>query len=62
MQSIDTDGLLVRFIGLNDFVKNKLASGRPQDLLDIKEIQKKMSEKTFLTKKEASTKGKHIDY
>lgn len=58
MQSIDTDGLLVRFIGLNDFVKNKLASGRPQDLLDIKEIQKKMSEKTFLTKKEASTKRK----
>ena len=59
MQIIDTDGLLVRFIGLDDFVKNKLASGRPQDLLDIKEIQKKLSEKTLLTKK-SSTKRKAL--
>jgi predicted nucleotidyltransferase len=51
MQIIDNDGLLVNFIGLNDFVKNKLASGRPQDLSDIKVLQNKLSEKTELKKK-----------
>lgn len=59
MQIIDTDGILVRFIGLNDFVKNKLASGRPQDLIDIKEIQKKFSEKTLLTKKTSTKRKAH---
>jgi len=58
MQIIDTDGLSVRYIGLHDFVKNKLASGRPQDLTDIKEIQKKIPVKTPLKKKKASTKRK----
>ena len=60
MQIIDTDGLSVRYIGLHDFVKNKLASGRPQDLSDIKEIQKKLPEKKFLVKKKASTKRKRL--
>jgi predicted nucleotidyltransferase len=60
MQIIDIDGILVKFIGLNDFVKNKLASGRSQDLSDIKELQKKLSEKTELTKKETSTKRKTL--
>ncbi len=58
MQIIDTDGLSVKYIGLHDFVKNKLASGRPQDLTDIKEIQKKVPVKILLKKKKASTKNK----
>lgn len=58
MQIIDADGLSVRYIGLHDFVKNKLASGRPQDLSDIKEIQKKLTEKTLLVKKKTSSKRK----
>lgn len=33
--------LTVSYIGLDDFIKNKMASGRSQDLTDIKEIQKK---------------------
>jgi hypothetical protein len=41
-----------------DFVKNKLASGRPQDLSDIKEIRKALPENTLLKKKRASTKRK----
>ena len=36
---IETD-LLLNYIGLNDFVKNKKASGRIQDLADIQEIEK----------------------
>ena len=58
MQIIETDGLPVRYIGLHDFVRNKLASGRPQDLSDIQEIQKKLPEKTLLKKKRASPKRK----
>lgn len=58
MQIIDADGLSVRYIGLNDFVKNKLASGRPQDLNDIKEIQKKLPEKKLLVKKNTPKKRK----
>jgi predicted nucleotidyltransferase len=42
MQIIDTGGLPVRYIGLHDFVKNKVASGRPQDLADVQEIKKKL--------------------
>ena len=30
----------INYIGLNDFVKNKQASGRSQDLADIQQIQK----------------------
>jgi predicted nucleotidyltransferase len=33
--------LFVNYIGLDDFIKNKEASGRSQDLADIKEIRKK---------------------
>jgi hypothetical protein len=33
-------GVLIPFIGKVDFVKNKKAAGRSQDLSDIKEIQK----------------------
>jgi predicted nucleotidyltransferase len=36
---IETD-LPLNYIGLNDFIKNKQASGRMQDLADIQEINK----------------------
>lgn len=31
----------IRFIGLKDFIQNKSATGRPQDLVDIQEIKKR---------------------
>ena len=34
------DGVIIPFIGKDDFIKNKKAAGRSQDLTDIKEIQK----------------------
>lgn len=41
MQTIQTeDNLTIKYIGLNDFLTNKKASGRKQDLADIKEIKK----------------------
>ncbi|MBO9154792.1 nucleotidyltransferase [Chitinophaga sp. GCM10012297] len=39
------DGLVIPFIGLQDLVKNKQASGRAQDLADIKEIKKILPKK-----------------
>lgn len=39
---IETDGLSISYIGLQDFIRNKQASGRKQDLADIKEIEKKV--------------------
>lgn len=38
-QEIDLDGLTVVYIGLNDFIQNKTASGRARDLSDIKELK-----------------------
>ncbi|WP_111669996.1 nucleotidyltransferase [Algoriphagus litoralis] len=38
---IKTENLEIRFIGLKDFIQNKSASGRPQDLVDIQEIKKR---------------------
>lgn len=44
-QKIKLDGNLeVSFIGLQDFIKNKEAAGRSQDLSDIKEIRKKVQQ------------------
>lgn len=41
MQKTEAEpGLKINYIGLNDFIKNKQASGRSQDLSDIKEIKK----------------------
>ena len=37
------DGLLLNYIGLDDFLLNKQASGRKQDLADIREIKKLQS-------------------
>lgn len=34
------DDLVINYIGLDDFLVNKLASGRKQDLADIREIKK----------------------
>lgn len=44
-QIIDLDGLPVIYIGLNEFIQNKQASGRERDLSDIKELQKLPSKK-----------------
>lgn len=55
MQIIELDNSLqVKFIGVGDFVKNKQASGRKQDLTDIKEIKKV----SLIAKKERKNKGK----
>jgi predicted nucleotidyltransferase len=37
---IDVDGLAVNYIGLNDLITNKQASGRHQDITDVKELNK----------------------
>lgn len=42
MQQVETDGLVINYIGLHDFLKNKQASGRSQDIADIEEIKKKI--------------------
>ena len=57
MQQIELDNnLQINYIGVGDFVKNKQASGRKQDLADIKEIKKvSLSEK-----KARKNKGKHL--
>lgn len=38
---LKTEDIEVRFIGLKEFIQNKSASGRPQDLADIQEIKKR---------------------
>jgi len=41
MQKIELEnGLTINYIGLNDLVKNKKASGRKQDIADVKTLQK----------------------
>jgi hypothetical protein len=42
---------IINFIGLNDFVKNKKATGRIQDLADIEEIKKMQVVKKGFKKK-----------
>lgn len=37
---IDIDGLMVDYIGLADLIKNKTASGRSQDITDVKTLKK----------------------
>jgi hypothetical protein len=37
---VDVDGIQVKYIGLKDFIKNKTASGRSQDIADLKEIKR----------------------
>lgn len=38
-KTIEIDGLFVNFIGYNDLIKNKKASGRHQDLGDIENLK-----------------------
>lgn len=38
------DDLEISYIGLDDFLRNKLASGRKRDLLDAKDIEKLLKE------------------
>jgi predicted nucleotidyltransferase len=42
---IDLSGLSVCFIGLEDLIKNKIASGRAQDIADVEKLQKLVSRK-----------------
>ena len=37
---IEVDGIEIKYIGLKDFIENKTASGRIQDIVDLKEIKK----------------------
>jgi len=37
---IDTDGLMINYIGLNDLIQNKKSSGRKQDLVDVNSLKK----------------------
>ena len=37
---VDVDGIQVKYIGLKDFIENKTASGRSQDIADLREIKK----------------------
>jgi len=46
----------LNYIGLNDFVKNKQASGRIQDLADIQEIKKLLDTEKIPEKK----RGRHL--
>jgi predicted nucleotidyltransferase len=41
---IEIEGIDVPFIGVRDLVKNKLASGRDQDLVDVKKLRRKLKE------------------
>ena len=38
---VDSDGLIIHFIDLDNLKKNKLAVGRPQDLADLDNLQPK---------------------
>ncbi len=41
MEKIELEGnLIINYIGLTDFIKNKKASGRKQDITDVKTLQK----------------------
>ena len=35
---VDVNGIEVKYIGLKEFIENKTASGRIQDIADLKEI------------------------
>lgn len=37
---VDVDGMQVPFIGRDDLLANKIATGRPKDLLDVKYLTK----------------------
>jgi predicted nucleotidyltransferase len=37
---VDVNGIEEKYIGLKEFIVNKTASGRSQDIADLKEIKK----------------------
>jgi hypothetical protein len=37
---LEDDGLKLPFIGKSDLIRNKIASGRPKDLIDVGELEK----------------------
>jgi len=37
---LDVNGIEIRYIGLKEFIENKTASGRSQDIADLREIKK----------------------
>ncbi len=37
---VNVQGIQIPFIGIRELIKNKLASGREQDLLDVKKLKK----------------------
>jgi predicted nucleotidyltransferase len=41
---VDVNGTEVKYIGLKEFIANKTASGRSQDIADLKEIKKKIKD------------------
>ena len=46
MLEVDIEGLRIAYIGLDDFIKNKQATGRKKDLIDIQEIKKDINSTT----------------
>jgi hypothetical protein len=46
MEKIELENdLVINYIGLDDLMKNKLVSGRRQDITDVKTLQKLMKSK-----------------
>jgi predicted nucleotidyltransferase len=37
---VEADGLRMKFIGKDDLIRNKAASGRPKDRIDVEELGK----------------------
>jgi predicted nucleotidyltransferase len=37
---VDVNGIEVNYIGLKEFIENKIPSGRSQDIADLQEIKK----------------------
>ena len=42
---VDINGIEVKYIGLKEFIENKIATGRSQDIAELKEIKKLNSSK-----------------
>lgn len=38
-KEVEIQGVLIPFIGINELIKNKLASGRDQDIVDVKKLK-----------------------
>lgn len=38
-KEVEVQGMTIPFIGIQELIKNKLASGRDQDIVDVKKLQ-----------------------